>query len=79
MKKKRADGEIQKNDYVQLIGNVPERLKRAATPILGTVTKVKGDIATIKPRYKRFELEIPVKDLKDIPYEEFNTKQKNHT
>ena len=77
MTKLRADGQIQKNDYVELIGKkLPERLQKSPKPIYGTVIKVKGKIAIIKPRYKRFEIEIPITELKDVPYEKFHNKQR---
>lgn len=57
---------IQKNDIVEIVGNIPFNLRNKPRPILGKVVDVNGFYIYVKPKYQRFIIESLPNELKKI-------------
>ena len=67
---------MKKNDHVQFTGKLPKELSKVKTPVYGTVVKLIGKTkAEIKPRYKRFTVEVLIMDLTKITDSAFTKKR----
>ncbi len=55
---------IKKGDTVEIIGNIPFKLKNKSRPLLGKVTHVDGSYIDVRPKYQRFICEFYPSELK---------------
>lgn len=55
---------FKKNDIVEIVANIPFKLKNKPKPIIGKVTHVDGYYITVKPKYQRFSIESYPNELK---------------